>query len=207
MTEYTLKYFNARGRAEVTRLIFAQAGIKYKDERVEFGTEEWAKLKPTTPTGLLPVLEVDGKMYPGSVPIARFVAERFGLAGTNDLENLQLAGIADTIADCRFKMGQFHFEKDETRKAELLKELTETHIPKLLGNLERLASANNSAGGWLCGPKVTYADFAFLEVSGYVFKVAPNLLDKYPALKKLKTSIENLPNIAKWLKERPESDL
>ena len=180
--------------------------MEYEDKRVEYGKEQWAELKPTTPTGALPVLEVDGKMYPGSGPIARFVAERYGLAGTNDLENLEIAGIVDTIDDCFLKLMQAFFEEDETRKAKLMKEATETHIPKYLEILEKLAAANNSAGGWLYGPRVTYADFSFLIVSGYVSKAAPNVFDKYPALKKLITSIENLPNIAKWLKERPVTE-
>ena len=206
MTKYTLIYFNARGRAEVTRLIFAQAGVEYEDKRVDYAGEEWAKMKPTTPTGALPVLEVDGQAFPGSGPIARFVAERHGLAGANDLENLRLAGIVDTINDLRVKVMTSLFEKDETRKAQLKKELSETHIPHYLGILEKWAGANNSVGGWLYGPKVTYADFEFLVVSGYLTKGAPDTFDKFPALKKLITSVETLPNIAEWLKERPATE-
>ena len=178
--------------------------MEYEDKRLT--SEQWTELKPKSPTGVLPVLEVDGKMYPGSGPIARFVAERYGVAGTNDLENLEIAGIVDTIGDCQSKLWPAFFEKNETRKAELMKEARETHIPKCLGILEKLAGANNSAGGWLCGPKVTYADLTFFVVSGYISKAAPDVFDKYPALKKLITSIENLPNIAKWLKERPVTD-
>ena len=204
MTKYTLIYFNARGRAEVTRLIFAQAGVEYEDRRLT--SEQWAELKPTTPTGNLPLLEVDGKAFPGSGPIARFAAERHGLAGANDLENLKLAGLVDTIGDLRVKMVGVYFEKDETRKAELKKEFVETHVPRYLGILEKWAGANNSAGGWFYGPKVTYADLEFFVVSGYLKKDAPTMFDKYPALTKLLTSVENLPNIAKWLKERPETE-
>lgn len=97
MSNYKLIYFNARGRAEVSRLIFAQAGVEYEDKRV--AGEEWAKLKPTTPTGSLPLLEVDGKQLTGSGVIARFLAERFGLAGSNDIENAEIAGIIDVLED------------------------------------------------------------------------------------------------------------
>ena len=38
-----LTYFNGRGRAEVSRLILAHAGVEYEDKRVEFS--EWAALK------------------------------------------------------------------------------------------------------------------------------------------------------------------
>ena len=204
MTKYTLIYFNLRGRAEVTRLIFAQAGVEYEDRRLT--NEEWAEMKPTTPTGTIPILEIDGKAFPGSGTFARFVAERHGLAGTNDLENLQLAGIVDTITDLLLKLIPFFYEKDETRKAQLLKEFAETHIPRYLGILEKLAAANNSAGGWMFGPKVTYADITLYVVSDIISRPVPNAFDKYPALTKLIASVENLPNIAKWLKERPKTD-
>jgi hypothetical protein len=38
-----LTYFNAKGRAELSRLILAQAGATYDDVRIE--REEWATLK------------------------------------------------------------------------------------------------------------------------------------------------------------------
>ena len=48
-----LIYFNARGRAELARLILAQAGEAYDDERIEGA--DWPKLKPSKPI-LVPLL-------------------------------------------------------------------------------------------------------------------------------------------------------
>jgi len=42
---YKLTYFNGRGRAELSRLIFAQAGVQYEDVRVEHS--DWPQLKPS----------------------------------------------------------------------------------------------------------------------------------------------------------------
>jgi hypothetical protein len=39
-----LIYFNARGRAEIVRLILAQAEVEYEDKRVT--GDEWKELKP-----------------------------------------------------------------------------------------------------------------------------------------------------------------
>ena len=36
---YKLSYFDIRGRAEIIRLIFAQAGVEYEDNRI--GQNEW----------------------------------------------------------------------------------------------------------------------------------------------------------------------
>ena len=41
-----LIYFNLRGRAELARLILAEAEEKYEDTRVEWESDEWAALKP-----------------------------------------------------------------------------------------------------------------------------------------------------------------
>lgn len=40
---YRLIYFNARGRAEHIRFIFAYAGVEYEDERIP--REKWPELK------------------------------------------------------------------------------------------------------------------------------------------------------------------
>ena len=44
MGKFTLVNFNLRGKAEVTRYLFALAGVEYEDRRVT--EEEWAVLKP-----------------------------------------------------------------------------------------------------------------------------------------------------------------
>ena len=193
------------GRAELIRFVFAQAGVPYEDIRLT--SEQWAEFKPKTPYGQMPVLEVDGKMLAGSGPIERFLAEQYGLAGSNAFENADIASILDVIVDLGQRLIQYFYEKDEARKAELKKGLEETHIPKYLGALEKRAAANNSADGWIYGAKVTYADFGVYLEGAYLLKVmSQNVLDNYPALKKLRESVEKLPNIAKWLKERPVTE-
>ena len=204
MPTYKLYYFNSKGRAEQIRFVFVQAGVPYEDIRLT--PEQWAEFKPKTPYGAMPVLEVDGKMLAGSGPIERYVAEQHGLAGSNAFENADIASILDVMDDLAQRLMQFFFEKDEARKAELKKALGETHLPRYLGALEKRAASNNSADGWIYGPNVTYADFGIYLICGYVEMGGENVLDKYPALKKLRESVEKLPAIAKWLKERPVTE-
>ena len=40
-----LTYFNAKGRAELARLVLAQAGAEFEDVRLE--REEWLNVKPS----------------------------------------------------------------------------------------------------------------------------------------------------------------
>ncbi|XP_017875129.1 glutathione S-transferase 1-like, partial [Ceratina calcarata] len=74
MVNYKLTYFNVTGLAEPIRLLLHQSGIKFEDIRFDF--EEWPKIKPTTPLGQVPVLEIDGKPFVQSKAIARFIARK-----------------------------------------------------------------------------------------------------------------------------------
>ena len=204
MPTYKLYYFQARGGAELTRWIFIQAGVPYEDVRLS--SEEWAEFKPKTPYGCMPVLEIDGKLYGGSGPIARYIAEQYGLAGSNELENFELSTIYDVTQDLVIRIMVIHFEKEDARKAELKKELDETHLPKYLGILNKRITDNGSADGWIYGNKVTYVDLRIVNMLEFVLKMSPNALDAYPAITKLKAAVEALPNIAKWLKERPVTE-
>ena len=44
MEKMKLMYFNSRGRAEISRIILAQAGEDYEDKRIE--RVDWPALKP-----------------------------------------------------------------------------------------------------------------------------------------------------------------
>ena len=44
MGKMKLIYFNTRGRAEISRIILAQAGEDYEDKRIE--RADWPALKP-----------------------------------------------------------------------------------------------------------------------------------------------------------------
>lgn len=196
MAQYKLIYFNLRGRAELARLVFAQAGVQYEDKRIP--KEEWGELKPKTPFGVLPILEFDGHTLGGSVEIARFIAEKHGVAGSNAVENSLIAGLMDCLTDMQRAIMTFYFEKNETRKAELKKKLDEEDMPKYLSFLEKHVSAD----GWLFGSKVTYVDLAFYN---FIQFMPSEVLTKFPKLKSVADKVAALPNIAKWIKERPET--
>ena len=197
--------FQGRGRAELIRWIFIQTGVPYED--VRFTKEEWEAFKPKSPYGGLPILEIDGKLFGGSGPIERYVAEQHRLAGSNELENFELNTIYDLTFDLLLWILLHRFEKEDARKAELKKELNKKHFPKYLGILNKLITNNGVADGWIFGNKVTYIDMRVAQLADSVLQVNPNALDGYPAVAKLKATVEALPKIAKWIKERPESEL
>ena len=201
---YKLYYFNMMGGPEVIRWIFAQAGVPFEDVRLT--QEEWTVFKPKTPHGGLPVLEIDGKMLAGRGPIQRYLAEEYGLAGTTALENAEIASNYDVIEDLVHKIILYIHEKEAERKEELRKELVDKHFSKYLGIMEKKIVENGSPEGWTYGSKVTYPDFCLTVVVDMIIKTGLSSLESYPAILKLKASTEALPNIAKWIKERPKTE-
>ncbi len=203
MPSYKLYYFNQMGKGELIRWIFVQAGLPYED--VRFTDQEWAEFKPKTPYGKIPVLEVDGKLLAGSGPIARYLAEEHGLAGSNAFENAELAGLNDLIEDVQMKMILMFYEKDEKRQAEMKQALLEKDLPEFLGILEKRITNNGSPEGWIYGSKVTYVDMSVVLTTGFLAMIDPGILEGYTAVSKLKAAVESLPKIAKWIQERPKT--
>ena len=200
MATYKLTYFNVKGRAEGIRFIFAQAGVKYEDNRIT--KEQWQELKPSTPFGTLPIIEEDGKQLSGSMVCARYLAEKFGLAGANAFENAEIASIVDAIGDILQELAKVYLEKDEAKKKELEANLKEKFLPAKFALFEKRAAGNEN--GWLYGNKLTWADFIFYLTTDWTPK---DVLDNFPELKKLRASVEALPKIAKWIEERPKTEL
>ena len=198
MSEYKLYYFNGKGRAEAARLLFAYKGIKYEDVRIP--GEKWAEFKPQTPFGSMPVLEEGGKKLGGSLIVLRYLGEKLGVAGSNAWENAQIASISDFINDFMTEGIKLHFEKDETKKAEMQKRMKEELVPKYLGKLNKLAT-----NGYLFGNSFTWADFQLFHMFEGMVEKYPEVKGSFPNLDKLKANVEANENIAKWLKERPET--
>jgi glutathione S-transferase len=203
MSTYKLYYFNGRGRAEVSRLIFAVAGQKYEDVRYE--REEWPAHKSETPLGQIPVLEVDGVKLPQSFSIARFLAKQFNLAGKDNFEQAKVDAVVDTINDLVTGFVPSRIEQDETKKQELTKKYFTEDLPKHLQNLETLAKLYSNGGEFFVGNQLTWADLLFFAVGEILLPVQGDCLDKNPWLQKNRAEVEKHPKVAEYLKNRPQT--
>lgn len=205
MPNYTLYYFDGKGRAELIRTLFAVAGVEYKDVRVE--REKWAELKPNSPFGQMPYMEIDGAKFCQSNALARYFARKFKVAGKNETEELQADMIVDCLEDTMKPIPAFHFEADETRKATLKKKYLEETLPTSLKHLEAFLVANQGGDKYFVGNDLTWADIAFL--SAYNFMTlggGADQLAKYPKLNALKDRVEKIPKIAEWIAKRPKTE-
>lgn len=204
MVKYTLVYFNGRGRAEVSRILFALAGVEYEDKRIE--GEDWGKLKPDTPFGQIPILKIDDVTLCQSEAMEFYLAKTFGFAGANTLEEAQVLMIGNCVMDTLTPLFKMFGLKDEEAKDEIKKKYKEEQMPKFLGMLEKLLVSNKSGDGYFIGDKITVADvkvigiFEWLEVFNVEFDIS-----SYPKLKAHKDRVRNEPKIAAWIAKRPES--
>ncbi|CAF2996731.1 unnamed protein product [Rotaria sp. Silwood2] len=202
MSTYKLYYFNTRGRAETARLIFAVADQKFDD--IRYDQNEWQSHKSEMPLGQLPVLEVDDVKLPQSLAITRFLAKQFHLAGKDNLEQAQADAVVDTIADVTAKFIPIMFEQDQEKKKILEEKFLSEEMPKLLNHLEILLKTFGNGGPYFVGNNLTWADLHFYNASQSILLRDPNILDKYPSLKRNRDQVEANTNVATYLKNRPQ---
>ncbi|CAF3671506.1 unnamed protein product [Rotaria socialis] len=203
MSTYKLYYFNSRGRAEVSRLIFAAAGQKYED--IRYNQDEWPSHKTEMPLGQMPVLEFNSAKLPQSKSIARFLAKQFHLAGRDNLEQAKVDAVIDTIDDLIPKLISIFFEQDETKKEELRKKYFDEELPKHFQNLDVLLKEFGNGGLFFVGNHLTWADLYFYDLSETLLGMNGNCLDIYPRLKQNREEVEKQPKIAEYLNNRPKT--
>ena len=136
--------------------------------------------------------------------IARFLGEKFGMAGCNDFQNAVLDSIIDVMDD----LGQKIFPAisgSEESKAKAKEVLLKEAIPKYFGILEKRINSNGAAEGWIFGNKLTYVDLHIYYTFDFLVQVDSTLSDNYPALKKLSDAVKAQPRIAEWIKKRPDT--
>jgi len=192
-----LIYFNGRGRAELARLLLAEAGIEWTDKRV--AGPEFGALKDTLPYGQVPILEVNGEVIGQSIAISRYIARRYGFYGSTPEEGAKADMLVDGVSDLG---NAFYIATDEEKKAKFWNEA----FPKWAKYTERILTKNNEVtkSGFFVGKELTYADvFIFQILDGFVLPANATALDSFPLLKAHYQQIKERPKIAEWLKKRP----
>ncbi|KAI1708450.1 putative glutathione S-transferase 5 [Ditylenchus destructor] len=206
MVQYKLHYFDVRGMGEPIRLIFAFANEPFED--IRFTMDNWPNLKSKYKYGKVPVLEVDGKQLAQSSVIARYLAERFGIAGKNAWEKAQVHEIVDFQKDVYTELGPYYYamlgfkpgDKDALRKDVFL-----PAAEKLFPQYVRLLKESGS--GFFAPSGVTYVDFIVGDyLEHWVNELEPQYMkEKYPELVAYVKKVHAVPEIQKYLKTRKNS--
>ncbi|XP_054285800.1 glutathione S-transferase-like [Macrosteles quadrilineatus] len=201
--KYKLSYFNVKALGEPIRMMLSYMGEEFEDHRFE--SDEWVKIKPTTPFGKSPVLYVDGNQLCQSRSITRYLGRKAGLAGKDEWEDLQIDMIVDVIDDFRAELAKYEYEKDAQRKAAVKGPLFSEIAPFYLKKIDAVIKNNN---GFLANGKLSWADVYFLGISDYLSHMyESDIAADYPNIKALLVNVSSLPKIKAWIDKRPATDL
>ena len=219
-----LKYFDIKGKAEVSRLLLAIADVEYIDTRYQitpgtFSSPSFEKAKESGDLsmnlGRAPVLITPGGQVIGqSTSIERYLSRKFGFMGDTSEEEACIDCIAEhcrDVSDAQMKKGFSVFirDKSEEEKAQLRDEWFDKDMPLMLEKIEEVVKKTSGKRGYAVGEKNSYADVV-------IFKLLKDCTsDNIERTSKASKNCETLndiaervlknKNVAKWLKERPET--
>jgi len=207
MPVYKLHYFNMRGRAETIRLIFAAAGQKFEDCRIEM--KDWPERKKDFKHGQLPVLDIDDEQLNQSVAIIHYLGTQFGLAGKTPLDAAKCHAMVETNREMFVPLAiKVRLEKDEVKRKQLLEQEVAPEVKKVLALFEECANKCSDKSGYLIAGQLTYADLEFHNtVTSATQWLGQDVLNAYPHVQKHYEMISNLPKLKEYLASHPKSML
>jgi glutathione S-transferase len=174
MTKPKLIYFDAPvSRGEECRLAFHVAGVDFEDVRIK--REDWLALKPKTPFGGIPVLEMAGHPPLGeSTAILVLIGRQHGLHPKDDFEAARHEAVMGQVEICRMVLGQTLRITDEAEKKKAREELAASFLPTWAENVEKQISD----GPFFAGAKIHVVDFKLHMIVRWL---AGGKLDHIPA--------------------------
>jgi glutathione S-transferase len=209
MPKPVLLYFPGRGRAEVIRLLLAEAGVEWDEHHVGHGTPpaggrptDLAALKAAgvLPFGAVPMWEEpDGFRLAQSAAILAHLARRHGLRGAGLVEEARCDELLGAVDDVRAELRKLAMAPAGERPA-VRAELLSRTLPRWLSDLERLLAPRLAATGFAVGAALTAADLALyylLELLQDNDLAAP--LAECPALSAFARRIASRPRLAAYL--------
>jgi glutathione S-transferase len=150
----------------------------------------------------LPYLVVDSVKLPQSLAIARLLAKRFNLAGSDDLEQAKTDAVIDTVNDLQNSYYEkLYYVKEGRAEAEkkYLSEDGKSH----LGKVEKIISLYGS-GGFSVGSSLKWSDLFIFDITSIIHGLDEKFLDNYPAIKAVRATVLANAKIAEYVKNRAE---
>jgi glutathione S-transferase len=225
-----LTYFNGRGLAEVSRLIFAATEAKYEDFRYPITVLDWttynmvrkefdadkASGKLWESMDKLPVLEVDGQIICQSKAIERYLASTFGLMGTNVLEAAKIDSLCECIRDFKDMYQKVRNVNGcvEDKEIAINKWFTETLVERLgaFNNLLALGvypdKGRDDDDVYAVGNRLSLADIVIYSFLVDFFDDKAAIKKSYASYRTLNAivrTVDNNEGIKKWMAERPDT--
>lgn len=198
MTRLRLTYFDSpTSRGEECRLALFLAGVDFEDRRI--ARNDWAALKPTTPFGSLPVLELPGKpAVSQSNAILAHIGRRHGLLPKDEWEALRIESLLSAVEDLRHAVTRTFGMSDPEALKRARAELVEGPIRTWALNMERQV-----VGPFAAGETISVADIKLFVVIGWFKRgvldhVPVDVLSPFPKLERLFQAVQSHPKIVEW---------
>jgi prostaglandin-H2 D-isomerase / glutathione transferase len=195
-------------RAEVLRVSLYISGTPFEDVRIS--REEFINLIKTgflpngkkVPFHQLPVIEVDGKIIGQTGAIARYCGKVSNLYSENILEAAKIDQIIDAATDITNLVSPTIREKNEQKKIEDRKILTNKLLPRWFKYLENLLSDENAE--WFVENKMTIADIAIWRLlgwltSGIIDGIPTTIVNDFPKLKNVHYNVHQHTKVKEWM--------
>jgi glutathione S-transferase len=199
MTKPRLIYFDAPvSRGEECRLAFQLAGVDFEDVRIK--REDWPALKPTTPFGGLPVLEVPGKPPLGqSNAILALIGRRHGLHPKDELEAARHEAMMCHAEDLRSVVAPTIRIADPDGKRKAREALVADYLPTWAGRVEKLIGD----GPFFAGASIHVVDIKLYMCvrwfnGGAVDHIPATIFSGFPKLTRLHDAVHADARIKAW---------
>ncbi|KAL8676685.1 MAG: hypothetical protein Q9186_006818 [Xanthomendoza sp. 1 TL-2023] len=201
----TMHYFDfaSRGRGQVVRLMWEDAGVAYEDIRYSF--EEYPDYKNTViaeknPTTTIPVVELDGKILTQSYAILRRFARQLKYDGETEEEKYWADAMCDIAIDWRTLFIAAFFDPNKEEAYPKHKETDRKHFLKALETQLNRHDLSQQ-GPYVIGKNITYADMVIYQLlhDEGLTQEGRKGLQEYPRLKQLVDAVEDRPNVKAFL--------
>jgi glutathione S-transferase len=200
MTKPRLTYFDAPvSRGEECRLALHVAGIDFEDNRL--GRDAWRALKPTSPFGGVPILELPGHPPLGQTnAILGLIGRRHGLHPSSDFEAARHEAVMEHVEDLRAHVGVTMRMTDADEKKRAREDLASTYLPAWAASTERQISED---GPFFGGATIHVVDFKLLLTvrwlrGGSLDHIPTTVFAGYPKLNRVHDAVDAHPAVRAW---------
>lgn len=202
MATHKLTYFDFSGsRGEECRLALHLAKVPFDDVRIDRAT--WLEMKPKTPYGSLPILEVEGKgTLTQSNAILQYIGNQHGLLPRDPWESARHEAVMCAVEELRGHMTPSLRAADDETKKKLREDLAQNYLARWGENVER-----QIRGPFVGGEKISVADLKLFTIlrwitSGVLDHIPAALWENHPKLTALQAAVESHPDVADWYSKK-----
>lgn len=198
MTKPKLTYFDFSGsRGEECRLALFLSGIEFEDNRIK--TPDWPALKPTTPYGSMPILDIPGKPpLAQSNAILALIGRRHGLHPTDDFEAARHEAMMQFVEEVRHTVGPTLRISEPAEKKAKREDIAANFLPAWAKHAEK-----HIEGPFFAGGKLHVVDLKLFMIvrwfaQGTVDHIPATVFDAFPKLKGVHDAVAGDARIKAW---------